>query len=196
MHVAGEGSRRAGPVGGKRTCQVTHAHGPRALEVTFSSQKTVVPPTITKNWRTHMTLCQQERATVEEMTCQPTDLRNDFWLCPEGDRCFTSLSVYGMKRPKTCPAIFTLTRSTEVERGNKIKTDQSFPSCFWLDDPDIVSNHTRGMTRCAVKAISSRWMVTYSFNKTSQWWTMWSIFASLSSSQQQGIFWIKCCLLL
>ena len=49
MHVAGEGWRRAGPVRGKRTCQVTHAHGPRALEVTFSSQKTVVPPTITKN---------------------------------------------------------------------------------------------------------------------------------------------------
>lgn len=122
-----------------------HSHGPRALEVTFSSQKMVAPPTFIKNWRTHMTWCQQERATVEEMTCQPTDLPNDFWLSAQGEMFHLSLCSWN-ERPKTWPAIFTLTQSTKVERGKTIKTDQLFPSCFWPDDPDIVSNHTRGMT--------------------------------------------------
>lgn len=63
---------------------------------------------------------------------------------PRG-RCFTSLSLcLWNERPKTWPAIFTLTQSTEVERGKTIKTDQSFPSCFWLDDPTSLATTQEG----------------------------------------------------
>ena len=77
-----------------------------------------------------MTWCQQEQATVEEMTCQPTDLPNDFWLSAQREMFHLSLSAYGMKDQRPGQQFLPSLNLQKLRGGKQLRLTNRFLVAF------------------------------------------------------------------
>lgn len=68
----------------------------------------------------------EKRATVEEMTCQPTDFHNDFWLAQREMLCSSCL----LNEKTQDPASTLTSPDLQKLRGGGNKTDHRFPVAF------------------------------------------------------------------